>query len=484
MNSNPAKIQVIDLSYPRKVHFIGIGGMGMSGLAQILLKQGHSVSGSDIDDNNINIERIKALGGRVYGNHDKGNIKKAEIVVYSSCISDNNPEIIQSKANGLEIIPRAVVLAELMKGKRSIAVSGTHGKTTVSALISLIVSRAGLEPTIIVGGELEDFNNNACKGRGQYLVAEADESDASFLYLNQTYSVITNIEPDHMDYYHNMDQVLETYEKFINNTSTNGFVAGCLDDAHILSLRQKTDKKFITYGLSAQADLRADNICLKDLGSEFDLIYHNKNLGRITIQIPGEYNILNALSACALTLGLGIEFFVIKEALLSYKGVGRRFEIKLNTARAMVIDDYAHHPTEIQAVITAGRAGFKGRLIGVFQPHRYTRTKLLVKEYSVCFQGLDELILTDVYSAGEAAIEGVSGENIYKAVTETGQERVVYIEDKANIIPYLLKITCSGDRILMMGAGDITKIADELAERLSCSIGKHKLTYTIKNSYQ
>ncbi|MCK4423575.1 MAG: UDP-N-acetylmuramate--L-alanine ligase, partial [Candidatus Omnitrophica bacterium] len=300
MNSNPAKIQVIDLSYPRKVHFIGIGGMGMSGLAQILLKQGHSVSGSDIDDNNINIERIKALGGRVYGNHDKGNIKKAEIVVYSSCISDNNPEIIQSKANGLEIIPRAVVLAELMKGKRSIAVSGTHGKTTVSALISLIVSRAGLEPTIIVGGELEDFNNNACPGEGNYVVAEADESDASFLYLNQTYSVITNIEPDHMDYYHNMDQVLETYEKFINNTSTNGFVVGCLDDAHILSLRQKTDKKFITYGLSAQADLRADNICLKDLGSEFDLIYHNKNLGRITIQIPGEYNILNALSACAL----------------------------------------------------------------------------------------------------------------------------------------------------------------------------------------
>lgn len=460
-------IPELDFSYPRRVHFIGIGGAGMSGLAQLLLQQGHQVTGSDIDNQNVYIDRIRKLGGQVFYGHRPENINGAEVVVYSSCIREDNPEILQAKAQNIEVVPRACVLAELMKDKISIAVSGTHGKTTTTSLISLIISRAGWDPSIVIGGEVDDFGGNACLGRGDYLVAEADESDGSFLYLNQTHTVVTNIEPEHMDYFGHMDRVLEIYEQFINNGSVSGLFVGCLDDENIAIIQTRVrNKRIINYGFSPQTETYPDNIELKDMGSEFDLIYMGEKLGRLELQIPGRHNILNTLAAASITLALGIDFSTIQSALFLYRGAQRRFEIKLNTPDIMVIDDYAHHPTEIKATIAAARHNFDGRLISVFQPHRYTRTKLLRQSFGACFEGVDKLFLTDIYPAGEPVLEGVSGRSIYDEVRASGLKDVIYLPDKESIVPYILKTIRRGDRLLIMGAGDITRTADELVKQI------------------
>ncbi|MFH1888597.1 MAG: UDP-N-acetylmuramate--L-alanine ligase [Candidatus Omnitrophota bacterium] len=449
----------------RHYHLIGIGGIGMSGIAQLLLRQGFKVSGSDLKENNI-IDGLKGLGADIFIGHGYGNIKEADIVVYSSAITEDNPEIVEAKKRGIPLIKRAEALARLMKEEDVITVAGSHGKTTTASLVSYLLLGAGFSPTVAVGGVLRNIDTNACLGGGKFFVAEADESDGSFLHYHPKYSIITNIDHEHLDYYKDFGNELDAFREFINNTKEGGCVFASGDDANLKGIFRDYKGKYVFFGLKDGAHIYPGNILIKGLSSEFDCFYRDKFIDRFYLALGGEHNISNALSAIALGLELGIGLKSIKDTLRDYKGTRRRLEIKFEDKDYLLIDDYAHHPTEIKATLNSLRGFNPDRLIVIFQPHRYTRTKFLYEEFGKSFDLADYIIITQIYPAGEQPQDGVSSRLIYDKVKERLPDKEVYLLSREEISAHILKIIKPRDLLITLGAGDIGKVCDELVEKI------------------
>jgi UDP-N-acetylmuramate--alanine ligase len=448
----------------RHYHFIGIGGIGMGALASLLLKQGHRVSGSDIRENQIVIQ-LKQQGARIFIGHDTRNIEGADVIVFSSAITSHNSELTAAKKQKLSILPRAKLLAELMKDHIGITVAGAHGKTTTTSMISNLLIHAGFHPTTAVGGIVIGTPSHARLGEGEYFVAEVDESDGSFLYFSPKYSVITNIDFEHVDYYQNWDNILKAYREFIGRTQSEGVVLAYGEDVRLSTLLKESHCSFITYGLSPENELIAENLQSDNFLSSFDCVFQGTNLGKIQLQIPGKHNVLNALACIGLGLRLSIDFETIRESFNDYYGVQRRFQLKGVIEDIWIVDDYAHHPSEIETTLETAQSIKKNRLITVFQPHRYTRLKLLSEEFADSLTNSDYLIITNIYAASENPIEGITAEKLTKLIQGKTDSTVIYLE-KEKIVNHLLKIAESGDLVLTMGAGDITHITDDFVKAL------------------
>ncbi len=442
------------------IHFVGIGGAGMSGLAESFHGRGYRVQGSDIKKTKIT-DRLEAMGIRVEGSHSVKNVAGANIVVYSSCINEDNPEMQEARRRNIAVIRRIEALNMLLDNKNLVAVSGAHGKTTTTSLVSYLLIKADIDPTVFIGADVEFLNGNTRHGKGNIVVTEADESDGSFLLVNPLYSVVTNIDAEHMDYYKNMDNVLEAYSRFIENTKDEGCVFVCIDDDKVRAVADKSSKEIVRYGLSKDADVRAIDVELKGLeGSSFDVVYKSEVLGKVNLSIIGMHNVLNSLVAIAVAMKLGVSFSVIKNAISDFKGANRRFIITHLDSDILIVDDYAHHPTEIEATLKTMEGSGK-RIVAVFQPHRYSRTKYLRGEFGKCFDLADHLVITDIYSAHEAPIKGVSAEDLCESARECGHKSVNFVP-KDEIVRYLADVVKPGDAVFVLGAGDI----DELPEKI------------------
>lgn len=449
----------------KSYHFIGIGGIGMSGIAHLLLKSGFKVSGSDLKENRITNE-LKNLGAKIYVGQHASNITDQQAVIYSSAIKEDNPEIKQTKVLGIALIKRAEALAELMQQKTAITIAGSHGKTTTTSLISYMLLEAGLCPTVAIGGILNNINTNACLGSGEFFVAEADESDGSFLSYTPKYSIITNIDCEHLDYYHNFENELNTFKRFIGLTKKDGCVFACSDDSNLLKIMKDYKARHLFFGFDSSADICAKNISFNGLSSEFDCYLKEKLISSFSLSLGGRHNILNSLAVIALGIELGIDLNCIRKTLQNYKGAGRRLEIKFKNNKYLVIDDYAHHPSEIKATLEALTNLKAKRKIIIFQPHRYSRTQLLLDEFSKSFDQANYLIITDIYAASEKPIEGVSAQNLVQIIKKDNPHKNVIYLNKENIVQHLLGIIKAGDLIVTLGAGDIVKVSDALAEKL------------------
>lgn len=459
----------VDMSRIKNIHLIGIGGVGMSAIAKILFQMGYKVTGSDIKESSNTI-RLKGWGIQVYLGHRESQIRGSDLVVYSSAIPKDNVELIEAEGRQIPIWQRAEMLAWIMnKFEVPIGISGTHGKTTTTSMISLILDRYNLDPTFLIGGEANDVDGNAKLGQGKYVVAEADESDGSFLRLKPKIAVVTNIEGDHLDFFGNLEKVIEIFVEYVRGVPPDGAVIVCSDQAGNKDLLKRLgqEKKIITYGLGEEARLRATNIKFDKGNSEFEVILNGTNLGEVKLSIPGMQNILNSLAALAVGLEVGLDFVVMSTILSSFKSVKRRFQLIGRMDNIMIVDDYAHHPTEVKATLEAAKRGWpEARIVSVFQPHRYTRTLYLHEEFGSAFAEADIVVLTDVYSAGEEKISGISGKTIAEAVERIGGREVIYIPKKEKIADYLIKILKPGDMVITAGAGDIYTVAKELLTRL------------------
>ncbi len=455
----------------KSIHFVGIGGIGMSGIAYVLLKSGYQISGSDQKTSSIT-NKLKINGAHIFIGHNAKNITDQDLVVYSTAISESNPELVEAVKRKIPTMHRAELLAKTAGNKKSIFVTGCHGKTTVTSMIAHMLIETGYDPTVVVGGEISSLGGNARLGASQWFVAEADESDKSFLKLNPYFGVITNIDEDHLEYYENLKDTVNTFLDFAERVDKSGRILCCIDNDNVKKLISDLHKKkfktpITTYGMSKNADIRADNLMCEGFSTCFDVYKNNiELLGSFTISIPGKHNVLNALAAIALGIEIGLPFDVMKKALRSFKGVDRRFQIKARTEDIMVINDYAHHPTEIKAVLETAKNLGKKRIVAVFQPHRYTRTKKLYKKFAVSLAMADKVILTDVYSAGEPPIKEANTDIIFNAMKNNGYKNVVYVPDKSRILSYLSNTMEKGDIILCMGAGDISEVAKKLADEL------------------
>lgn len=449
----------------RNIHFVGIGGIGMSGIAEVLLNLGYRISGSDMKETEVT-RRLQALGCEMDYGHLRENVKEADVLVVSSAIRPNNPEIEVAEERLIPIIPRAEMLAELMRMKVGIAIAGTHGKTTTTSLIATVLGAAGLDPTVVIGGRLNSIGSNAKLGQGEFLVAEADESDGSFLKLMPTIAVVTNIDPEHLDYYKGIEEIKEAFLHFLNKIPFFGLAVLCLDHPNVQSLLPRLKKRFTTYGLTTQADFQAGEIEFDGPSTAFDVLYQRKEIGRLRIRMPGLHNVYNALAAVATAFELDIPFQVVQEALKDFGGIQRRFQVKGEKKGVLIVDDYGHHPVEIMATLKAAKTGWKRRIIAVFQPHRYTRTQALFKDFLAAFYDADVLILTDIYAAGEERIEGVEAKALFEGIREYGHKDVTYIPDKKEIVDHLLRIMVPGDMVITLGAGDIYQTAEDLVRRL------------------
>jgi UDP-N-acetylmuramate--alanine ligase len=445
-------------------HLIGIGGIGMSGIAQLLLRRGFKVSGSDLKESRIT-DDLKKIGGHIFIGHDPCHIQGANLVIYSSAIKENNPEIQEAKKRNIPFIRRAQALAELMQEETVITVSGSHGKTTTTSLVSYLLLKARLKPSLAIGGILRNIDNNAYLGEGKIFVAEADESDGTFLYYRPKYSIITNIDYEHLDYYRSFKNEVNAFRSFIQRTRGDGCVFGCADDKNLRDILKNYKNKYVLFGLNANAYIYPKNIQTNGLSSYFDCFYRDKFLGNFSLSLGGLHNVSNALSVIALGLELGIDTALIKQALSTYQGVERRIEIKFENKDYLVIDDYAHHPTEIKATLYAVR-NLRKKVIAIFQPHRYTRTKLLLDEFGKSFSLADQVIITDIYPAAEEPIPGITGSSLYERIRKDGQAKQVEFLPKEQIPNYILEIIRPGDLVITLGAGDIVKTCDELVKRL------------------
>jgi len=447
-----------------RIHFIGVGGSGMSGLAEVLLNMGYQVSGSDLKSSDVT-DRLVSLGGRVFTGHTASNVEGAQVVVYSSAVRPDNPELIRARANGIPVIPRADMLAELMRMKYGVAVAGSHGKTTTTSMVAAVLQRGGLDPTIVVGGRLRTLGTNALLGHGRFLVAEADESDGSFLRLAPAVTVVTNIDREHMDHYKDLDDVRQAFTYFANRVPFYGVTVLCVDDENVRAILPKVTKRHILYGTRAEAEVRGVGLESLPQGSRFRIEAAGKYLGAIELHVPGRHNALNAMAAVAVGLELEIAFEHIVESLAEFRGVGRRFELRGEAAGVRVFDDYGHHPTEIAATLAAAR-GLGGRVLVVFQPHRYTRTQSLREEFGRCFADADHAWVMDVYAAGEAAIAGVSGQTVVDSARAQGARHVHYTPTAAEAVEAAVAEARAGDVLLTMGAGDVSKLGEILLEGL------------------
>jgi UDP-N-acetylmuramate--alanine ligase len=448
------------------IHFVGIGGIGMSGIAELLLHLGYKVSGSDLRLSHIT-RRLEEKGGIIFQGHSKEQVAGANVVVTSSAIALENPEVVRAKELSVPIIPRAEMLAELMRIKYSIAVAGAHGKTSTTSMISQILNTAGLDPTVIIGGLLKGLDTNALHGKGEFIVAEADESDGSFLKYAPAIAAVTNIDLEHLDFYKDIEDIKDKFVQFINSVPFYGLAILCLDNKHIQDILPKIKVRYTTFGMTAQSDLQAREIAFKDSRSYFKIFHHEKYLGDINLNIAGKHNISNALASIATGLELAIPFKTIKKALEQIKGVKRRLEIKGEKKGVLVMDDYGHHPTEIMATLSAIRESYKGkRLVVVFQPHRYTRTKGLFHEFTRSFYQSDVLILVPIYAASEKEIKGVNAQQLCDGIKDHGHKDVSYAPDFTQGLSMITHKIKKGDIVLTLGAGDIYTLGEKLLEIL------------------
>jgi len=450
----------------QQIHFVGIGGSGMSGIAEILLTLGYRVTGSDQRRTEA-IERLEERGAKVWIGHDATHVAGAHVVVYSSAVPADNVELRAARAQGIPTIPRAEMLAELMRLKYGIAVAGTHGKTTTTSLIGAVLAEGRLDPTIVVGGRVQGLGSNARLGQGEFLVAEADESDGSFLKLQPTIAVVTTIDAEHLDHWGSLAALQEGFLAFVNKVPFYGAAVLCADQPTIRALVPRLDKRVITYGLEAAADLTARDLRLVGLGSRFEVHHRGTRLGECTLRIPGRHNVLNALAAVAVGLDLEIPFATIARALAGFTGVQRRFQVRGEAGGVVVVDDYGHHPAEIQATLEAARAAFDRRVVTVFQPHRYTRTRDLREAFFAAFDQADVVLVMDIYPAGERPIPGVHARDLAAGIRARGHRDVTYVGgERAHVVEHLARVVRPGDLVITLGAGDVGQIGPELLRRL------------------
>ena len=444
----------------RKIHMTGIGGAGMSGIAEVLLNLGYEVSGSDLSASAA-VERLRELGSRISIGHASENLTDAQVLVKSSAVEENNPEVQAARQNGIPVIPRAEMLAELMRLREGIAIAGTHGKTTTTSLTAAIFDAAGTDPTVIIGGRLNVYGSNARLGQGKYLIAEADESDGSFLCLTPIINVVTNVDMDHMDFYPSQDAIDEAFVTFMNKVPFYGLNVVCGDDAGVMRLLPKVKRPVTTYGFGENNHIRAKML---DFGarSRFEVLVRGAGVGVVDLVQPGRHNVLNALAAIAVALEAGISAQHCIGGLARFGGVGRRFEIKGEKEGVLVVDDYGHHPAEIHATLTTARQVFpQRRLVVAFQPHRFTRTQALFGEFCKVFDDADKLLLLEIYPASEKPIPGVSGQSLVQGIRQVSSTDVEYVPDMPSLLETLRTELRSGDLLLTLGAGSITNIGSQ-----------------------
>jgi UDP-N-acetylmuramate--alanine ligase len=453
----------------RRLHFVGIGGAGMSGIAEVLVNLGYGVSGSDLVSNEAT-RRLKRLGARVRRGHRPSHVNVADVVVVSSAVREDNPELVEARRRRIPVIPRAEMLAELMRLKYGVAVAGSHGKTTTTGMIAEVLSH--LDPTVVIGGRFAALGSGAKLGNGELMVAEADESDGSFLKMKPTIAVVTNIDREHLEHYRDLAEIQDAFVGFLSRVPFYGAAVVCTDEANVRAILPRVDRRVITYGLSSEAAVLAKHIEISGFGSTYTLVAHGKERGRIRLRVPGRHSVYNSLAAAAVALELEVPFSAVVAALQRFAGMERRFHLRGRFRDAMVIDDYGHHPTEIVATLTALREGFGSRTIVVFQPHRYTRTRALLEEFGRAFFLADRVVVTDVYPAGETPIPGIDGSRVADALVRHGHPSVTY-ERELKAIPRLLRrMVQPGDVVLTLGAGDVWKVGEDLVRSQRVGAGR------------
>ncbi len=444
----------------QKLHFVGIGGIGMSGIAELLLNLGYQVSGSDMRLSPVT-ERLAALGGKINVGHSAANVQGSDVVIISSAVHSDNAEVIEAKRLQIPVIPRAEMLAELMRLKYGIAVAGSHGKTTTTSIIATVLVHGGFDPTAVIGGRLNAFGSNAKLGKGDFLVAEADESDGSFLKLSPAIAVVTNIDREHLDHYAGLNEIQTAFAAFANKVPFYGAAILCLDDPNVQAIIPQIERRIVTYGTSNQADLIGSHIEFHGFGASFQVRHKGNPLGTVNLRIPGKHGVLNSLAAIATGLELEIPFEKIASALASFQNADRRFQIKGSKDDVLVVDDYGHHPTEIAATLSAARNASDRRIVTVFQPHRHTRTKALEEDFARAFNNADVLLVLPIYAAGEAPIPGTSAERLVELIKKYGHRNVIYASDFSAVRTILKNKLRGGDLLITLGAGDVWKVGEE-----------------------
>ena len=444
----------------QRIHFVGIGGIGMSGIAEVLLHLGYTVTGSDLMLSDVTT-RLQQQGATVYQGHAAAHVQEADVVVLSAAVKPDNIEVLTARTQHIPVIPRAEMLAELMRMKYGVAVAGTHGKTTTTSLVATVLTYGGLDPTVVIGGRLYSLGSNAKLGQGEYLVAEADESDGSFLLLSPTISVVTTVDAEHLDFYGDLEAVKRAFTQFINKVPFYGCSVICLDQPHIQSLVPQMHRRFITYGLTSQADYVAHDLRFTGPRSRFEVFRTGQWLGQFSLNLPGTHNVCNALAAIAVGVELDVPLPTITKALEEFSGVQRRFDLRGARDGITVVDDYGHHPEEIRQTLRAAKAVWPtARLIVVFQPHRYTRTYLLQQEFCTAFSDADALVLLEIYAAGETPLPGVTTTLLYEGLIGRGQREVYYLRERAEVVPFLQHYLRANDILLTLGAGDVWHIGE------------------------
>jgi UDP-N-acetylmuramate--alanine ligase len=444
----------------QKLHFVGIGGIGMSGIAELLLNLGYQVSGSDLKQSPVT-DRLADLGGRIFLGHEAANVEGTDVVVISSAVRADNIEVIEAKRLQIPVIPRAEMLAELMRLKYGVAIAGSHGKTTTTSMIATVLVHGGFDPTAVIGGRLNAFGSNAKLGKGDFLVAEADESDGSFLKLSPAIAVVTNIDREHLDHYANLEAIQAAFVDFVNKVPFYGAAVLCLDDPNVQAIIPRVERRIVTYGTGNQADLVASHVEFRNFGTSCQVRYKGNPLGILHLRVPGEHGILNSLAAVATGLELEIPFEKIAAALASFQNADRRFQIKGTREDVLVVDDYGHHPTEIIATLSAARHACDRRIVTVFQPHRYTRTQALEEDFARAFYQADVLIVLPIYAASEEAIPGITAERLVEQTKKFGHRDVSYAADFPAAQQILKEKLQKGDLLITLGAGDVWKIGEE-----------------------
>ncbi len=459
----------------QRVHFVGIGGIGMSGIAEVLLNLGYKVSGSDLRQSAVT-SRLTSLGAVVREGHRAENISGAEVVIVSSAIARDNPEVLAAHERHIPVIQRAEMLAELMRLKYGIAIAGMHGKTTTTSMVAAVLAAGGLDPTVVVGGRVDAMGTNAWLGKSEYLVAEADESDRSFLKLSPILAVVTNIDREHMDCYRDMEDVEQTFLQFMDSVPFYGMVVACNDNDDLRRLLTGVERRTVTYGIREDSDFRISNLRCgagkQSVATKFQVNYRGADLGEFELRVPGDHNVRNATAAIAVGIGLDVPAEKIRRALADFNGVDRRFQWIGSAAGVTVIDDYGHHPTEIRATLAAARQCGFGKVHVIFQPHRYTRTQLLLDEFATAFRDADSVLVLDIYPASEPPIPGITGELLAERVTEAGGQEALYVRSFAEAAELAINTARSGDMILTLGAGSIWQLAPQLLHALESRAAK------------
>jgi UDP-N-acetylmuramate--alanine ligase len=448
----------------RQIHFVGIGGSGMSGIAEVLLNLGYQVSGSDQKRSAVT-DRLAKLGARIFEGHAAANIAEAQVVVTSTAVKPDNPEVVQARRQGLPVIPRAEMLAELMRLKYGVAVAGSHGKTTTTSMIAMVLDKGGLDPTVVVGGRVGTLGSGARLGKGEFMVAEADESDRSFLKLSPTVAIVTNIDREHLDTYKDLADVQEAFLNFVNKVPFYGAAVLCLDDPAVQDILPRVERRVVTYGVSRQAEVIARDVVLAPMGSTYTASSGGVSLGTIELAVPGHHNVLNSLAAVAVGLDLGVPFAAVKEGLASFTGVDRRFQLRGEAGGITVIDDYGHHPVEMAATLAAARGAYPGRrILLAFQPHRYTRTRDCFEDFVKVMGSADAVLLAEVYAAGEAPIVAADGRSLARALRVAGRVDPVFVDEIGAMAQAIVEQAQPGDVVISMGAGPIGNVPAQVVE--------------------